>query len=612
MDEVWTQDHQSSDNMRPSHRCVADTMSASFTKCVPKDRFSNTTDVSESVMKQHKGKLFELSRCTTPLEHFPNDYPEIYGKVMLPKVIITALFEETSSRFSRTNYYRMLFHRSPRQWIHLSISLEIPSDSRYWTVTALQSDPKYGFSPSHLKSFSVPTSLLEIMQRGFARHMPKIAEHSHFRLWLSNESIEGLEEPRIEQSALIRPGLIEPHVPTECSKEAILSSLHHLGCRKVSAGQVIQLAPLEYPHTFISIFEGQLVQEVKSEQQPPTARFCYNIEILHCLRDEPGIVRLLGLVVDDDQHDLQSYLVKLPDAECEFLLDYASRLSKSWNWCQIENLAWQLIHRISSVHTAGRHFVVGTLWKLRPPILIDTLGQLHLYRFEKTLDFRGTALPFYPPEFHNYAKLAHLDSGHTKRPPITKEFDIYQLGQLLWILVESWATGRSAQSLKETFYTSFQLCRGGIYSHRVAFPHISENIPEYFRLMVEECCAESPYARPRAVELLSRFPSACFDMIPGAQGGSSPQAMNVNALQKCRVSSVCCSLCGAQITSITYNCSICTNGEFDICQQCFDEKEHCKDRSHLLRETPVCIIFSDVTRYHSSVDSLGGRHITEL
>lgn len=594
---------------------MIDTVSASVTKCVFKDPFSDTTDMSESEVKQHKDKLFELGRQTTPLEHFPNDYPEMYSKSMLPKVIITALFEETSSRFSRTNYYRMLFQKSPRQWIHLDISLEIPSDSKYWTVTALHSDPKYGFLQTHMKAFGVPTSLLEVMQQGFARHMPKITEYSHLRFWLSNESPEGTVVPRMEQSALIRPGLKEPHVPTECSKEAILSSLHHLGCRKVSTGQVIQLAPLEISHHFMSIFEGRLVEEVRSHQQPPTAEFCYNIEILHYLRNEPGIVRLLGLAVDDVQHDLQSYLVKLPETECEFLLDYASRLAQSWNWSQIENLAWQLIHRISSVHTAGRHFVVGTLWMLRPPILVDALGQLHLYRFNNTLDFRALALPFYPPEFRTYAKVSHLDSERTKRPPITKEFDIYQLGQLLWVLVESWATDRSAQSLKETLYRNLRLCQVGIYSHYATLPRLSEKIPEYFRLIVEECSAESPYARPRAVELLSRFPSARFDLIAGIQGvqsGSSPPSMDVNAFQKCRVRSVSCDICGAQITSITYNCAICDCGDFDLCQECFDKKIHCYDPSHLLRESPVCVLFSDITRYHSSVDSLGARHITEL
>jgi hypothetical protein len=222
------------------------------------------------------------------------------------------------------------------------------------------------------------------------------------------------------------------------------------------------------------------------------------------------------------------------------------------------------------------------------------------------------ALPFYPPEFHKYTKLAHANPKHTKSPSITKEFDLYQLGQILWILAESWATGESAQKLKESFHKNSETFQGESFSRRSAFPRLSQNIPDYFRLMVEESCAESPYARPRAVDLLSRFPSTCFDIISVKQKNQSSQVIDVKTLLKCRVRSVLCSICHAHITSITYRCIICVGGDFDLCQHCFDKRRHCNDHSHLLGEILVDIIPSDVTRYHSSVDSLGARHITEL
>lgn len=278
----------------------------------------------------------------------------------------------------------------------------------------------------------------------------------------------------------------------------------------------------------------------------------------------------------------------------------------------MENLAWQIIHRISTVHTAGRQFVVGTLWKVRTPILVDALGQLYFFEFKNTVEFRAAALPFYPPEYHPYLRLAHLDPNHMERPFITKEFDIFQLGQLLWILVESWTSGQSAKKLKGTFYTSFRDRQSRIHSHATAFPRLSENVPEYLRHMVGECCAGSPSARPRAVELLSRFPCAHFNMIPGMQEDSAPQAMDISAFQKSRVRSVFCDYCGAVITSIAYYCSLCVGGDYDVCQQCFDDGKHCNDRSHFLIEIPVSITCSDVTRFHSSADSSGKRRITNL
>lgn len=45
-----------------------------------------------------------------------------------------------------------------------------------------------------------------------------------------------------------------------------------------------------------------------------------------------------------------------------------------------------------------------------------------------------------------------------------------------------------------------------------------------------------------------------------------------------------CRVCDKQPLKIYFNCSICDDGEFDLCQECKDKKEHCKDVSHTLTE----------------------------
>lgn len=609
MDEVLTRSCPLSDSRRPSYQRMIVPMGSSTTEIAVKNRPSKAADVSEHDKEQHKAEVSRFTRCNEPLEHFPNDYPEIYGDLMCPKVLIIIQFEETRSQFSRTNYYRILFNISPRRWIHFSMSLEIPSGSKYWTTTALSRNPQTGFTATLFTALGLPNSLLEILRRGFERHSRNIDGDRHFRLWLSNESVEGFQEPVIEGPPMLYSWLKEPHLSTECRNEASLSSLRHLGCREVSAEQVIQLSVFRYPYRFISTFEGQLVLEVKSGQRLPTKEFLYDIEVLHTSRDKPGVLRLLALVVDDDERHIQSYLVKMPDTGCEQLLDYANRLSRTWSWQHVENLVWQLIRCISSVHTAGRDFVIGTLWKTR--ILVDGLGQLYLYRFQRE-SMEGT-LPFPPVKFHEYTSSAHLDPTLTRKLPITKDLDIFQLGQLLWILGQSWATGRGVLNVtqafhSEVFYKTMQL---GVYSLPAAFPRLPENIPEYFRIIVAQCCSGNPYARPTAVELLSRFPSACPDSIP-SHCGSLPQVPDVNALQKCRIRCISCNICDAKIFSTIYHCCICAGGDFDICQQCFDQGRHCFDPSHLLRETSEFGTFSGIKRHHSSVDSQGIRYITEL
>jgi hypothetical protein len=98
-----------------------------------------------------------------------------------------------------------------------------------------------------------------------------------------------------------------------------------MDCPVVDVRGVIRLAPIELPHRFLSSFnQGSLVEEVLSSNRPPTANFCFNIQLLQRLRHDPGFPRLAGVVVDNKENLIKSYLVKWSDVACEFILTRAS------------------------------------------------------------------------------------------------------------------------------------------------------------------------------------------------------------------------------------------------------------------------------------------------
>lgn len=532
------------------------------------------------------------------LELSPNFLPEAYtNRTMIPKVVIAAFWEESSSLLARTNRYRVLYFQSPRRWVLFDVSLEIPRSSIYWTIARISR--RESMRSRIVIPFCISASLRERLQRGLEK-LENIKENAHIRLRLLDDNTGESDTPRVICNAL--PKSSEP------SERAILSSLRHLGCPRYSEDEVVQIAPLELPERFVACFNGKLVEEVKSPNGNQRSDFLYNIQLLHCLRGTPGIARFVGLTFDKADH-LKSYLLKLPDSKCELLLHRASNLSSPCSWQQIEDWSRQLIQRINAVHTRG--YVVGTLWWQRPPILIDAFERLHLWRFESRIYIRSTASPFYPPEYRHYAKLWGANFDESEVPLVTPEFDIYQLGLLLWILAKSWSSGESALFVKEEFYKPPASWHGGLYTGPDPLPRLPDTIPVYYRDVISTCCAGDPFDRPSTEDLLSKFPSISIDTESNIECDWSPEPMDINAMRGCRAKSQCCDHCWKQIFSKFYICTICDEGDFDVCLACFKEGKHCDDQTHLLVEVDVDGNFPVATRYYSSVDSSGQRSVTE-
>ncbi|KAF2804369.1 uncharacterized protein BDZ99DRAFT_151889 [Mytilinidion resinicola] len=192
-----------------------------------------------------------------------------------------------------------------------------------------------------------------------------------------------------------------------------------------------------------------------------------------------------------------------------------------------------------------------------------------------------------------------LDDVEAAIPLVTPKFDIFQLGQLLWFLAQSWASGESIQSLKEHFLMP---------SDSVA---LAELVPTYYKDIVDACRAEDPLDRPSAAKLLSLLPSGTSET--EFQGGqdAKPISIDVDTMWKCHPWSNFCDHCGKIISGLIFHCNLCRAGNYDACLGCFKAGFHCLDQTHLLVEVRSEGNIPIGKRYHSSVGSSGLRVVTE-
>jgi hypothetical protein len=543
------------------------------------------------------------------LEGSHNFCPERYAnQARLPDLLIATLYEKSFNGTESVNIYRVLWLQNSRTWIHINVSLELPISSTYWQFTRISKKAHPNTNPR--STFCMPLTLLGRLCQEL-NALEYVEEDTHIHLQADRHDRE---------VAIIQIDLPSRQIASiltdQRTEQAILGSVYHMGCARVNEREVARLACIEPPSRFLSFFNGHLVQEIMSPDRPPRPSFCYNVQLLQQLRHEHGFGHLAGVVIDNDM--VKSFLVKWPDTACALLLQRAGDLSLSHPWSQIEDWSRQLLHRLLVVHSVGG--VVGSLRYTRPPILVDANNQLHLWHFDTRVIASRMASPFYPPEFRYLSQKWH-DNGNcasqTEECLVTPAYDVYQCGQLLWMLAAGWASAddwalkdKNAPQLKEDFYRSPK-GHQGLWFGSDPLPRLPSQVPSWFQSVVDACCADV-HARPSCKDILKLFPTEVMDTSPGQlrDHGVQPQDTKTMRIGRLRFSS--CDHCRQQITDIEYTCNICQAGDIDICPACFLAGKHCDNSEHLLIEVNFEERLAGVTRYHSSVNAAGKKKMYAL
>ena len=551
-------------------------------------------------------------RLLTPLERSSNFYGESYtidAPVPRSCLLIILCSEQSSGFESRTCEYKLLYMNSFRHWQWINISLQISRSSAYWATTKVQSHGICLQCPCAGAFFVLPYPLLRKLQEYLSRQ-EAIIDDATFYLSLT-DGVGCKELSRTLDSVKVSP----LSRPLSGSSTAI-ASLHDIGCHQYPESEVVQLEMVSPPSGFCSSLNGQLVFERKFMDSIPCSEMLYNIRVLHCMNGSPGFPKLVGIVTDDSQRNLKSFLVELPK-QIRTLDQILG--GPSFSWERREKWATELVYGVYRMHSQG--FVVGKFKGTADPF-IDETDSILFWTFRKRFMTGYTGGAYYPPEFcHVRAMLRHLEDRD--RPQVTSKADIFWLGSILWRLAENKPYKRTSP-LCDRMQCTGNDCD---LSHTVpiALPRLPEHVPPYFREIVDACRRADPRERPAARELVKMFLCSKVECTEKQQrqsedneetGRSSSQVWKKNICSRTegtRTPALTCNLCHSRRLALpSYHCNFCNDGDYDICQTCFDLGRHCANDQHLLAEITLIGNWPVAKRYHTCArTSTGLRDVIE-
>ena len=254
----------------------------------------------------------------------------------------------------------------------------------------------------------------------------------------------------------------------------------------------------------------------------------------------------------------------------KFLFGLANSRSKTIPWLIREVWARELIQAIIEIHSQS--LIAGVFKFFSVGIRADGVAVLHwVNRSESRLqDCRGQV----PPELRNQHCKDH--SGSAVRDNLNFQTDIFQLGLVLWLLVEHEDMGdfcpRSACTHRPR-----TTCMAP-HANPVELPKCHDNIPVYLCDIIRDCRLPDPRSRVSTSELAHVL---CSTPQPEVTPAEIQQALmpyissgtNFDML-------IMCDDCGDLTPEIHFHCNICHSGDWDICQACYEEGRRCLVREH--------------------------------
>ena len=356
-----------------------------------------------------------------------------------------------------------------------------------------------------------------------------------------------------------------------------ISRLRGMGCAQYQESQLTTLKRLQ-PDTFlVTDGSGEYV-----EHKAPFARtifeenefktFVEDMMKIQKLSDCPGIVKFIGVVLDDHRNHVKGCLL-----ESAFL-----GLNGVFFWAKLKNYivpralrrlwARQLITSISEMHSRG--LVVGSL----------TISISH------SLDIRLPNL---------WGKLRYLPDGEGLRPPelrgvkvqtrecveFSQKGDIFQLGLFLWTLSEHIPIGRKHFCVMAGCTTRpYYSCHDTQHADPISLRSSQCNDP-VLKEIIEKCRMEDPDKRPSAQELAQEITSKSSveqDEIEISRDKRAFRKAMKSVSEYGYASLMFCDECCLPALSYYYHCNTCFNGNFDLCHSCVESGLHCFDSNHKL------------------------------
>ncbi|KAL1641276.1 hypothetical protein SLS58_006178 [Diplodia intermedia] len=215
---------------------------------------------------------------------------------------------------------------------------------------------------------------------------------------------------------------------------------------------------------------------IKKEIPGPESveEFLYETNCLSRVRGAHSVIQFAGVIVDDKRQLVTGLLIDFAEKGALVDLLYDWKNSAEMIWLRRERWAKQIVQGLSEIHESG--FVQGDFTLSN--IVIDTDDDAKIIDINR----RGCPVGWEPPEL---ARL--IEAGQKISIYIGVKSDLFQLGMVLWALAEQ--KDEPEREERPLLWTP-----------------ASDDVPKYFKELVQACLCEEPRGRPSAKDLLSQFP----------------------------------------------------------------------------------------------------------
>ncbi|TKA81634.1 hypothetical protein B0A49_00520 [Cryomyces minteri] len=272
-------------------------------------------------------------------------------------------------------------------------------------------------------------------------------------------------------------GRLHLHV-TEDVNEIIhypsVSTVQHLDCKHYKESSLRFESHLS-GFVYKVRVDGEVM--IKKEIPGPDTidEFLYEINALNSLTlsRAKSVISLRGVIVDDKETLVKGLLISFATRGPMVDLIYDSNTQcQSIPWARRERWAIQIVQGLSEIHEAG--FVQGDFTLSN--IVVDENHDAKIIDINR----RGCPVGWEPPEL-----AALIECGQRVSMHIGVKSDMFQLGMVLWAL---------ADELDEP------------ERQERPFSPMLDQVPPYYRQIVQSCLSEAPQNRKSAKELLGLFP----------------------------------------------------------------------------------------------------------
>ena len=489
-------------------------------------------------------------------------FPELYlSGVLHERLFLTALVE--SEVGFHTIECFILYAAAPRRWHRIHMHAVIEEKTKTTMISRRTGpdnvDVRVQYVPEALQEL-LPSLLSDTELFDPVTSLQVSMTQRDGKLNYDPYSVKAAED--FQESALMQ-------------EQLVLKELKELGCREYRESNVVTISRLMAARFLVRVGFRLCVEQkapfVHAGQRLENAFHYFTSRLikLHSLKDCSGVSKLIGIVVDEDGRHLKSYLCEATFVSLDKALATACTRRQNIPWSLRKFWAKQLIRTVSRIHR--RKIVIG---RLQCSIRED--ASIVFFNFWNSVrNFESEKGGIVPPEFRDPDGLNVANDSR----PFTFSSDIFQLGFILWQLVELAPpySGPRFCIAAECPQTPRYTCTSR-HRNPVQLPFTQETDP-LLQEIVKRCRSAEPEERPTAQELAEmvadveddeRLPSAIQDF-PAAFAGVGLHFW------------VHCDECGNACSEEHYRCYRCSNGtSFDFCLPCVRRGMRCWDPQHRL------------------------------